>query len=174
MKVLLGDHVVIHRYVELPDVCPRCKAKIEPGTVLTGWQMRPRYEKLRLTRTKDKNKTTELAETVNAVRWGDKWSVRVPLDYRCPCNYILAEAHPRAYELTSMDKLTAFKLRGLLYDSNAKDPQVLRKCYDESQGYHGDCAACNIEADIGTEEVPHPIDARLHTCNRDWHELNQP
>lgn len=26
------------------------------------------------------------------------------------------------------------------------------------------CGACSIEADIGTEEVPHPIDRRLHTC----------
>ena len=27
------------------------------------------------------------------------------------------------------------------------------------------CEACDIEARIGTEEVPHPIDNRLHTCN---------
>lgn len=166
MKVLLGDHVVIHRYVELPDVCPRCKVKVEPGTVLTGWQMRPRFEKMRLTTLKDKNKLTELAGTINVVRWGDKWSVRIPLDYRCACNHILASAHNRAYDLVSMDKLTAFKLRGLLYDSNAEDPQVQRKCYDETQGYHGDCVACNIEADIGTEDVPHPIDVRLHTCEK--------
>lgn len=26
------------------------------------------------------------------------------------------------------------------------------------------CGACRIEAAIGTEEVPHPIDGRLHTC----------
>ena len=26
------------------------------------------------------------------------------------------------------------------------------------------CEACSIEARIGTEEVPHPIDQRLHTC----------
>jgi len=26
------------------------------------------------------------------------------------------------------------------------------------------CGACSIEADIGTEEVPHPVDARLHAC----------
>jgi hypothetical protein len=26
------------------------------------------------------------------------------------------------------------------------------------------CEACSIEARIGTEEVPHPIDPRLHTC----------
>lgn len=27
-----------------------------------------------------------------------------------------------------------------------------------------DCAACRIEAKIGTEEVPHPIDPRVHEC----------
>lgn len=30
--------------------------------------------------------------------------------------------------------------------------------------YTGTCEACNIEATIGTEEVPHPVDRRLHTC----------
>ena len=30
--------------------------------------------------------------------------------------------------------------------------------------YAGDCEACNVEAKIGTEEIPHPIDRRLHTC----------
>lgn len=30
--------------------------------------------------------------------------------------------------------------------------------------YNSACHACNIEAMIGTEEVPHPVDARLHTC----------
>lgn len=28
----------------------------------------------------------------------------------------------------------------------------------------GSCRACNIEAELGTEEVPHPIDPRIHTC----------
>lgn len=31
-------------------------------------------------------------------------------------------------------------------------------------GYVGTCDACGVEAAIGTEEVPHPVDARLHTC----------
>lgn len=26
------------------------------------------------------------------------------------------------------------------------------------------CEACQIETRIGTEDVPHPVDARLHTC----------
>jgi hypothetical protein len=30
--------------------------------------------------------------------------------------------------------------------------------------YQGDCHACNIEAALGTEECPHPVDARVHTC----------
>jgi len=31
-------------------------------------------------------------------------------------------------------------------------------------GYQSKCDACNIEAEIGTIEVPHPVDRRLHTC----------
>jgi hypothetical protein len=26
------------------------------------------------------------------------------------------------------------------------------------------CAACTFEAEWGTEECPHPVDARVHTC----------
>jgi hypothetical protein len=26
------------------------------------------------------------------------------------------------------------------------------------------CKACEVEAEIGTEEIPHPVDVRLHTC----------
>ena len=33
------------------------------------------------------------------------------------------------------------------------------------------CEACSIEACIGTEEVPHPVDSRLHTCLRGANEL---
>lgn len=31
-------------------------------------------------------------------------------------------------------------------------------------GKKGGCRACAVEAEIGTEAVPHPVDARLHTC----------
>lgn len=31
-------------------------------------------------------------------------------------------------------------------------------------GYHGDCLACGIEADIGNEENPHPVPREFHTC----------
>ena len=27
-----------------------------------------------------------------------------------------------------------------------------------------DCRACKLEAELGTEEVPHPIDKRVHEC----------
>lgn len=26
------------------------------------------------------------------------------------------------------------------------------------------CRACDLEAELGTEECPHPIDSRVHTC----------
>ncbi len=166
MKIYIDDMAVIRRQIELPEECPRCKRKLEPGTVLTGWALLPREERSRLVVTRAGNTRIELAEVLKSIRWGRDHN-RLPLDYRCQCNYILAQQLTRRYELAEMDRQTAFKLRGLLYDSNAKDDTVQRKCYDETQGYHGDCFACNIEAEIGTEEVPHPIDPRLHTCVRD-------
>lgn len=30
--------------------------------------------------------------------------------------------------------------------------------------YRGGCHACNVEAALGTEECPHPVDHRVHTC----------
>lgn len=33
-------------------------------------------------------------------------------------------------------------------------------------GYTGECLACAIEADIGTEETPHPVPPEFHTCER--------
>lgn len=36
-----------------------------------------------------------------------------------------------------------------------------------SDPYQGKCVACNVEASLGTEEVPHPIDARVHTCTEE-------
>jgi hypothetical protein len=32
--------------------------------------------------------------------------------------------------------------------------------------YRGKCHACNVEAALGTEECPHPVDRRVHTCDR--------
>jgi hypothetical protein len=31
-------------------------------------------------------------------------------------------------------------------------------------GYTGDCRACDIEDELGTEEIPHPVDSRIHSC----------
>lgn len=34
----------------------------------------------------------------------------------------------------------------------------------KQNGFHT-CRACELEAELGTENVPHPIDARVHTCS---------
>jgi len=36
----------------------------------------------------------------------------------------------------------------------------------EAGGYRGKCLACNAEASLGTPEIPHPVDPRVHTCDR--------
>ena len=41
---------------------------------------------------------------------------------------------------------------------------LLRVVSWEYQRMKPSCGACRIEAAIGTQEVPHPVDRRLHTC----------
>lgn len=36
--------------------------------------------------------------------------------------------------------------------------------HDESCAGYRNCKACSIEAEIGTEENPHPVPSRFHTC----------
>lgn len=45
---------------------------------------------------------------------------------------------------------------------DARKQEVFKKFY--GGGYKGDCEACNVETMIGTEEVPHPVNAKLHSC----------
>ncbi len=165
--IYLDDTVVIRRRFEIPEKCPRCTTPIHLGVAaLDALQLRPRDERLVLTTLTNGKTKQDVVQVVNTAQFGE--NPRLMIRVRCPrCKHTFAKAHSRTYDLLEMDRLMAFKLRGLLYDSNAADPQVRRKCFEENEGYHGDCMACNIEADIGTEEVPHPIDPRVHTCLRD-------
>lgn len=36
----------------------------------------------------------------------------------------------------------------------------------ESRSLRYTCRACEVEAEIGTEDVPHPVDERVHTCRQ--------
>lgn len=169
-EIFVDDTVVIRRKVEIPKACPRCKTEYNLGhPVLKSETLRPREETMTLSTVLEGN-TKRCVVSVNAAkntpRYGD--NPRLILEVRCLyCNHLLGAAHSRMYELLLMDRVMAFKLRELLYDSNANDEQVQRKCFDETQGYHGECLACNFAAEIGTEEVPHPIDPRVHSCVRD-------
>lgn len=174
-EIFVDDTVVIRRKLEIPERCPKCRRHYNLGdTVLKTVTLRPKDETLHLSTLTD-GETKRDVVSVKDTAWQGA-GPRLILEVRClACNHLHAVAHSRMYDLLEMGRLMAFKLRGLLYDSNAADPQVRRKCFDENEGYHGDCMACNIEADIGTEEVPHPIDPRVHTCVRDpEHEQHKP
>ena len=41
---------------------------------------------------------------------------------------------------------------------------LLRALHREYERMQSGCEACRIEAEIGTREIPHPVDRRLHTC----------
>lgn len=163
-SIFLDDTVVIRRKFEIPTTCPRCKTKLDLGqAVVQSQTLRPREKQLMLTTLLHEGTVHEVVSVKNVNHYGT--NPRLILDVKCiNCGHVLAAAHSRTHELLEMDRTMAFKLRGLLYDRNARDPQVRKKCYDETEGYHGDCFECNIEAEIGTEEVPHPIDARVHSC----------
>lgn len=163
-EIFLDDVVVIKRKFKIPDRCPRCRRLFELGdAVLRSQRMRPREETLRLTTVLDDTQLREVVEVKD--RSGFEEYPNFLVEISCiSCNHIFYRTHKRMYVLEEMDRTMAFKLRGLLYNSNVQEPLIRKKCYDETEGYHGDCLACNIEAEIGTEEVPHPIDVRVHSC----------
>ncbi len=175
-KVFVDDTIQIRRELEVPERCPGCRRHYNLGdTVMKAVTLRPKEETLHLSTVLAEGTRYEVASIKDSITMPAR-STRLVLEMRClACGYLHAVAHSRMYKLAEMDRLTAFKLRGLLYDNNAVDPQIRRKCFEENEDYHGDCLACNIEADIGTEEVPHPIDPRVHTCVRDpEHVKHQP
>ena len=175
-RVFVRDLVIVTRQHELPDRCPRCKASFEVGSTNVGaWYLRPRLERLQLTRVLDGETLVPAFETKDVLRnvTEEPWE-RLPAVFRCMnCHRVLHRMHHRTYNLSEMSRILTFKLRRLLYDGDTNDETVKEKCFTESTGYSGDCLACNIEAEIGTKEVPHPIDPRIHTCERHKDELDQ-
>lgn len=165
-RVFVDDTVVIRRSIEVPEACPRCKSPFDLGReVFKGMTMRPRVEKLVLSTVIDE-KTKRHVVSVKDVSPYGTWP-RLILDIKCNhCDHVLLVAHSRTYELDGMAPSYAAKLQGLLYDSNARDPVVQRVVFKSDAPKHPTCRMCDIEAEIGTEEVPHPIDGRLHTCEK--------
>lgn len=163
MKVDICDFVTIERTIDLPDSCPECNANfVGKGSKLIAWSRDERAFSAFIVR--DDNQLGNGVEFDKYLRSGD---LSHSTGYACQeCDHVLFDSHERLYELEEMGKTMAFKLRGLLYDANVLDEDIKKKVFDELNGYHAYCMACNFEAEIGTEEVPHPVDPRAHTCQR--------
>ncbi len=166
-RVYLDDAVIVQRPFDIPEKCPRCGHRFELGEVeFISKHLWAREEKLMLTTVQDGDVVRNVVSVKDYVPYAPQHPGRF-MELRCHmCASLLASAHTRTWLLEALDQEYAYKLRGLLYDSNVSDPLVITKCFDGTRGYVGDCRACNIEAEIGTEEVPHPIDTRLHTCKK--------
>lgn len=161
MKLDIRHFVTIEATVDLPDECPSCKAPfVGDGSRLLTWQREELAYKSRISHDKERGGV----ELEAMERAGD---LIHPTGFSCDnCEGFILDSHESMYVLEEMDPLMAFKLRGLLFDENVLDPEIKKKVFTETAGYHGECRACNMEAEIGTEEVPHPIDPRVHTCKK--------
>lgn len=131
--IYVDDTVVIRRRVEVPERCPRCKRHYSLGdTVMRATTLRPKEEQLRLTSVLSGGTHQQVVEVKEATPMVGL-NPRLIIKIEClACHHILAVSHSRMYELEEMDQEMATKLRGLLYDSNALDPEVQRKCFPKS------------------------------------------
>jgi len=174
-EVFVRDVLAIERAVTLPDCCPKCRTPFNVGTKnVKLWSLKPVFHQVRLTKVKAEGKTLDVFETTGTaqlpVQEGD-WD-RLPAIFKCAnCHHTLAKYHRRTYILEALDDKLAAQLRTLLYDANVLDPVIKKKVWG-MMGYQGNCLACNIETELGTEEVPHPVDPRVHTCVRKPNELD--
>lgn len=160
-KVEVHHHLVIIVPEELPEVCPNCDQKLVD--IENGHFRSARLQRVLHSVGIDKDGQQDDFGVTGRAQSAYPGSIA----YSCTsCGEELIPEHKRTYILEAMDSTLAFKLRGLLYDSNVKHELIRSKCFTESAGYHGDCLACNIETEIGTEEVPHPVDPRVHTCKK--------
>jgi hypothetical protein len=165
VRVLVQHSIFVEVPMELPTSCPHCHAwfeDIDESNLLI-------YRSVRVQgRTSLVMGTGALAEVLDGYDEvnGDHGKI---VGFGCRrCKKPILSPHSRTWTLKDMLPSTAAQLRTLLYDSNVRDPFIRQKVFGshKDSGYQGDCEACNIEARIGTRDVPHPIDARLHTCKR--------
>ena len=128
--------------------------------MLLTWQREELGYKSRLTHATDDASIVNGVELEAMERAGD---LVHPTGFSCAnCDGFMVDSHERMYVLSEMDDALAEQLRGLLYDENVLDPGIREKVWKGSPI----CRACEIEAEIGTEEVPHPVDPRVHTCQK--------
>jgi hypothetical protein len=165
-EVFVCDLIAVKHKVVLPDHCPKCKVTFEPGSKnVKLWSLKPIFHQVRLTKVTACGKSTDVFESISnpqqPVQEGD-WD-RLPAIFKCAnCHHTLAKYHRRTWDFAEMDKELAGQLRTLLYDSNVLDQDILSKVWNID--YPGMCFACGVEAVLGTEECPHPVDPRRHSC----------
>ena len=114
--------------------------------------IRAQLEVLRLTEVTDGGETTQVFETKRVTPGVDELWQRLPAVFQCGnCRYTLGRHNHREYLPNNISSY----LRDLLW-----------KFFDGKVGKKSEkwCSACSFEAAHGTEEVPHPVDKRLHTC----------
>lgn len=168
-EVFVRDIIAVERAVTLPDCCPRCGVEFGPGSKnVKLWSLKPVFHQVRLTKVFACGKEEDVFETIgtpqSTTQEGD-WD-RIPAIFKCAnCHLTLEKYHRRTWILAAMDHNLASKLQTLLYDDNVLDPVVNEKVWGRMARRFG-CFACVLEAEIGTEECPHPIDLRVHTCEK--------
>lgn len=124
----------------------------------------------------------DICDYLNELLEADSPAVRSLFDTHVPCNCAL-EMHPTAQVgpdgvgflgvingLIGVDSSQWGYIEGIYDDDGVLQRFSARYSEGDRRMAPGvavsgrSCEACKLEAQIGTEEVPHPIDARLHTC----------
>jgi hypothetical protein len=162
MPIVRIQHAVfVEVSEELPVSCPHCHAWFEDEDANNLLEVRMQVVN---GATRLVLGTGELNEVLDGYDDNLDDGVGKLIGFICNrCKEPVIWTHTRTWTLEVMHSELAAQLKTLLYDINVKNPIIKRKVFS-GEGYRGSCEACNIEASIGTEEVPHPIDARLHTC----------
>lgn len=158
MPIVHVQHAI---FIEVPvELCPHCHAWFEDEDENNLLELRMQMIQGKTCLVMGTNK---LKEVLNSYDETDATPGTL-VGFGCTrCKEPVIWTHTRTWTLEAMQPALAAQLKTLLYDIHVKDPIIKRKVFS-GEGYRGSCEACNIEAAIGTEEVPHPIDARLHTC----------
>jgi hypothetical protein len=150
--------------VELPTSCPHCHAWFEDEDDNNLLVLRLALVQGRTSISLGDGNLKEVLDGYDETDRGDDSKI---VGFACNrCKEPVVWTHFRTWDLNDMQPMDAARFRTLLYDSDVKDPFIKEKVFGATKhsGYQGDCEACNIEAWLGTREVPHPIDVRLHTC----------
>lgn len=164
-KVYVQHAIFIEIPVNLPTSCPQCHARFEDEDENNLIVLRMAVVQ---GRTSIVLGTSNMKEVLDGYDCTDDGNGKVVgfVCNRCKEPVIWAHDPLICKMMGGAPVVDAARFRTLLYDKNVLDPFIKERVFRASRdsGYQGTCEACNIEADIGTREVPHPIDARLHTC----------